>query len=115
MLKDPITILVHTTVGGPNGYKLIPNEVYEFEDSPYVRLLIKSGTVSLIDPPSLEPDYLEKAGYELREGYSYHEQEEPEIPVEEKGATKQSKKIVKVPKENSNEISYEDGNAELPI
>lgn len=78
MLKDPITIFVHSTVGGPNG-KLLPDRVYELDDSPYVRLLIKSGTVSLIDPPSLDPDFLERAGYELCEGYSsYHMDEDLE-------------------------------------
>lgn len=109
MLKDPITVLVHTTVGGPNG-KLLPNQVYELDDSPYVRLLIKSETVSLIDPPSLDPDFLERAGYELCEGYTYNTEE---VGIE---VQKQSKRIVKIPKkENLNEISYEEGNSELSI
>lgn len=70
MLTQLITILCHSNVGGPNG-KLFTNNIYELEDSEYVRTLIKSGTVSLIDPPSLDPVFLERAGYPLCEGYSY--------------------------------------------
>jgi len=86
MLKENITVLVQTTVAGPKGHKLRPGKVVELEDSPYTRLLIKSGTVSLIDPPSLDPEFLEKAGYELKEGHSYPEKlvEEVEIPIEPK-------------------------------
>lgn len=88
MLKHPITVIVHTTVGGPDGNKLIPGQVYELDDSEYVRLLIKSATVSLVDPPSLDPEFLEKNGYELCEGYSYDslptQEPEPEPePVKE--------------------------------
>lgn len=100
MLKQPITILVHTSVGGPDGSKLFPNHVYEVEDGEYTRVLIKSGLVSLIDPPSLDPKYLEENNYELCEGYSYDSfaqvgsepestpAKEPEKPYMMKGAKK---------------------------
>jgi hypothetical protein len=70
MLTQLITVLCHSNVGGPNG-KLFANNLYELQDSEYVRTLIKSGTVSLVDPPSLDPVFLERAGYPLCEGYSY--------------------------------------------
>lgn len=70
MLTQLITVLCHSNVGGPNG-KLFANNLYELQDSEYVRTLIKSGTVSLVDPPSLDPGFLEQAGYPLCEGYSY--------------------------------------------
>lgn len=78
MLKDPVTVLVQSMVVGPNGARLKPGQVVTLDDSPYVRILVKSGTVSLIDPPSFDMDFLEKAGYELRDGYSYPTKEEPE-------------------------------------
>lgn len=81
MLKHPITVLVHSTVGSPNG-KLYPNKVYELEDSDYVRSLIKGGIVSLIDPPSLDPAYLGKYNYELCEGYVYSEGEIVDVTLE---------------------------------
>jgi len=64
MLQGKITVLVQYQVNGPGGIKLLVGKVHEFDDSPYVRLLIKSGTVTLIDPPSLDSEFLEKAGYE---------------------------------------------------
>lgn len=64
MLK--ITLLVQAAVGGPNG-KLKPGQIVVLDDSEYVRVLLKSGTVSLIDPPSLDPDFLKEAGYEYEE------------------------------------------------
>jgi len=70
MLTQKITVVCHSNVGGPNG-KLFANHIYELDDSEYVRTLIKSGNVSLVDPPSLDPVFLEKAGYELSEGYVY--------------------------------------------
>lgn len=70
MLKQKITVLCHANVAGPNG-KLFANHIYELDDSEYVRTLIKSENVSLIDPPSLDPAYLESLGYELCEGYVY--------------------------------------------
>lgn len=72
MLKQKITVLCHSNVGGPNG-RLFANHVYELDDCEYVRTLIKSENVSLIDPPSLDPAYLEGAGYELCDGYVYSE------------------------------------------
>lgn len=69
MLKQLITVMVQSMVSGPDGNKLRPGQVVELEDSEYVRILVKSGTVTLIDPPSLDSEYLEKAGYELRDGY----------------------------------------------
>lgn len=70
MITQKITVVCHSNVGGPNG-KLFANHIYELDDSDYVRTLIKSGNVSLVDPPSLDPVFLEKAGYELAEGYVY--------------------------------------------
>lgn len=72
MLRQLITVLCHSNVGGPTG-KLFVNNLYELEDSEYVRTLIKSGTVSLVDPPSLDPVFLERAGYPLCDGYVYSE------------------------------------------
>jgi hypothetical protein len=58
-----ITVLVRSTVGGPDGVKLRPGQVVTLEDSDYVRILLKSDTVELIDPPSLDNEFLAKAGY----------------------------------------------------
>lgn len=77
MLKEPVTVLVQAVVAGPNGLKLKPGQIVTLDDSHYVRILVKSGAVSLIDPPSLDPEYLEKAGYELKEGHSYPVKAEP--------------------------------------
>lgn len=95
MLKEPITVIAHTTVGGPDGEKLLAGKVYELQDSPYVRVLIQSKTVSLVDPPSLDPKFLEKAGYELCEGYSYDE----EIVEEEPAVNNPEEPVVNTPEE----------------
>lgn len=95
MLKQKITVLAQAMVGGPGGIKIKPGKVYELEDSPYVRILVKSGTVTLIDPPTLDPEFLEKAGYELRDGYSY-----PVKPAIEKLVIKEPEKLA----ENSSEV-----------
>jgi hypothetical protein len=84
MLKDPITVLAHAVVRGPDGRKTRAGKFYTYEDGPYLRILLKSDSVTLVDPPSLDPEYLEKAGYQLREGYSYPEKvETKEQPVVE--------------------------------
>lgn len=83
LLKQPITVLVQATVAGPKGHKLRTGQIVELEDSPYTRILIKSGTVALVDPPSLDPEFLEKEGYELKVGYSYPVKEEAENPIQE--------------------------------
>lgn len=83
-LKDPITVLVQATISGPGGVKLRPGKVHTLDDSSYVRILIKSGNVALIDPPSLDPEYLEAAGYELRDGYSYSDLKKVEKKPEQK-------------------------------
>lgn len=110
MLKQRITVFVQAMVAGPGGLKLKPGKVHELEDSPYVRILVKSGTVSLVDPPSLDLEFLEKAGYELRDGYTYPVQaveKEPvnsvapkaEIKVPEGFLTRTPKKAGKISKE----------------
>lgn len=124
MLKDPITVLVQSNISGPGGIKLKPGKIHILEDSPYVRILVKSGSVSLIDPPSLDLEFLEAAGYELRDGYAYPIKSEPEKPVEkvvessiEKAVekppvdgylTKISKKVIKVSEEPSQKASKEE-------
>lgn len=60
MPEDKITVLVSARVMGPMGAKLQPGTVVELDDGPYTRILIKSGDVLLIDPPSLDPEFLEK-------------------------------------------------------
>lgn len=72
MLKTPITVVCHANVAGPNG-RLFANNVYVLDDSEYVRTLIKSENVSLVDPPSLDATYLERAGFELCDGYTYED------------------------------------------
>lgn len=57
-----ITVLSQTNVLGPNGIKLKAGQVVALEDSPYVRILIKSGSVALVDPPSLDDEYLVAIG-----------------------------------------------------
>lgn len=94
MLKELITVLVQSTVGGPDGVKLRPGQVVSLEDSPYVRVLVQSGTVELIDPPSLDLEFLEKAGYELREGFSYAAEKESENNPLEGFLTKKPKKEI---------------------
>lgn len=101
MLKQPITVQVNTTVAGPHGYKIRAGKVVELEDSSYTRLLVDSGTVSLIDPASLDPEFLERAGYELRDGYSYQEKEISEDVVKkipDAYLTKIPKKSISAPK-----------------
>lgn len=56
-MSEKITILVTSSVLGPRGQKLVVGRIHEFDDEPYVRILIKSGAVELIDPPSL--DYID--------------------------------------------------------
>lgn len=95
MLKQMITVICNTNVGGPDGLKLIAGKVYELDDDPYVRILILSETVSLIDPPSLDPEFLEMHGYELCDGYSYPEKtvesvEEPVIKASKKKVSEES-------------------------
>lgn len=70
MLDSPITVLAQSVVA-VGRKKLKAGQYYTFDDSPYLRILIKSGLVALVDPPSLDPEFLEKAGYPLRKGYSY--------------------------------------------
>lgn len=89
MLRDPITVLVQSTVAGPNG-KLKVGEIVKLADSEYVRILVNSGTVSLIDPPSLDPVFLERAGYVLREGYK---EQEPEVFLVRKPKKKEEVKM----------------------
>lgn len=60
MMGDKITVLVSAQVMGPMGLRLKPGTVVELDDVPYTRLLVKSGQVFLIDPPSLDPEFLEK-------------------------------------------------------
>jgi hypothetical protein len=91
MLKDPITILVQSTVSGPSGIKLKHGEVAVLEDSPYVRILVKSGAVSLIDPPSLDPDFLREGGYELREGYHHPVKDDKKDSSKKKEEKKEDK------------------------
>lgn len=57
-----VTVLSQTNVLGPNGLKLRAGQVVALEDSPYVRILIKSGSVALVDPPSLDDEYLVAIG-----------------------------------------------------
>lgn len=126
MLKEPITVHVQAQVAGPGGIKLVAGKVHTLEDSPYVRVLIKSGSVTLIDPPSLDLYYLKRAGYELRDGYFYPDfeevEEEVKKPVEEKTdkpveafLTKFPKKLKvseEIPEEASDEkADPEDGEA----
>lgn len=116
LLKDPITVHVQAQVAGPGGIKLVPGKVHTLEDSPYVRVLIKSGSVTLIDPPSLDLFYLERAGYELREGFSYPEplEEEPVVEEAEKSVEEKAEKpveafLTRVPKKTS-QVSEEEKN-----
>lgn len=102
MLKQKLTILARS-VARVGQTKLVPNKIYDFEDSAYLRILIKSGRVTLIDPPSLDPEYLEKAGYELQEGYSYPEPKEP--AKEEPKVEKKTAQIPKPPKAKTSEES----------
>lgn len=53
MANEKITVMATAAVLGPGGAKLAVGKVYVFDDSPYVRILIKSGDVELVDPPSL--------------------------------------------------------------
>lgn len=106
MLKDPITILVMSMVTGPDGKKLKPGKIYEYEDSARLRILVKSGTVSLIDPPSLDPEFLEKAGYELQEGYEYPIKE-PEKKTQAAPKKKVSEEITSNEKSHSNKSDSE--------
>lgn len=62
-----ITVQVLAKVQGPNGIRLSPGKIVTLEDSPYVRVLLKSGNVLLVDPPSLDPDFLHKAGLVVKE------------------------------------------------
>lgn len=89
MLKQKVKVLAQAQVIGPGGIKLQVGKVYDLEDSSYVRILVKSGTVSLIDPPSLDPDFLERGGYQLREGFSH-----PPKSVIEKLVKKESEKEI---------------------
>lgn len=57
-----VTVLVHARVQGPSGLRMSVGQLVTLEDSPYVRLLIQSGNVELVDPPSLDPEFLRASG-----------------------------------------------------
>lgn len=57
-MSNKITILATSGVQGPNGFKLVVGKHYEFDDSKYVRILVESGAVELVDPPSF--DYIDR-------------------------------------------------------
>lgn len=102
MLKQRITVLAQAQVNGPSG-KLQFGKVYELDDSPYIRILVKSGTVTLIDPPSLDPAFLELGGYELRDGYTYLGTKE----TEKKAEAPSDSFLTKVPKKRATKVSEE--------
>ena len=110
MLKDKVTVLAQSTVRGPDGKKTQAGKFYKYDDSPYLRILVKSGSVTLVDPPSLDDEYLERAGYVLQEGYTYSEKKVPEEAPKDKTSKK------KEPEEkDSNEVdSAEDTSNEEP-
>lgn len=81
MEKDNlITVEVLARVQGPGGIKLIPGKVVALEDSPYVRLLVKSGNVLLVDPPSLDPEFLKGIGFGSTEVSVPEVKEEAVVP-----------------------------------
>lgn len=57
MAAEIITMKVNATVKGPRGERLHRGSFVSFPDSPYVRIMLKSGKVELVDPPSL--DYID--------------------------------------------------------
>lgn len=97
MALETITVMVHSAIVGPSGTKLKAGKITTLEDSSYVRLLIKSGRVTLIDPPSLEEEYL------IRAGIIDKPEEIAEEPVVEKAPieTKDHGFLTKLPKKES--------------
>lgn len=82
MYTDKVTLQIHGKVKGPGGINLRAGQIAVLDDSPYVRVLIKSGSVSLIDPPSLDAEYLHSAGL-LRKGEVYNPPAKEEPKTEE--------------------------------
>lgn len=54
MAAEYILVRVNRHVQGPGGERLSRGQFVSLSDSPYVRALIRGGSVDLVDPPSLE-------------------------------------------------------------
>lgn len=110
-MAELITFKVHAKMKGPVGYSLKPGHIYYFEDSPYIRILLKSSSVELIDPPSL--DYIDNPDSVVAKKV------ESETPVvkEDKPAEKLSKKLFEPKKvvEPEAPVVKEEAPAESPV
>lgn len=94
-MAELITFKVNSIVKGPYGERLTAGTFVTYPDSPYLRIMLKSGLVELVDPPSL--DYIDKpeileAPKPVVEAVEVVEEPKVEAPKEEpKKAVKPSK------------------------